>query len=233
MACLAADPARAGQRRARGGGRARRAQPYFIADQGPSWRGDTVIVIAGGPSATDVDLKGCGRCARILGVNDGYRLAACDVVYSCDGAWWKARQGLSSTFQGLRIAHDAAACVAFPGIRQVAVARGHDQILIDPPGVVGDSGNSGFQAINLAVQFGAAKIILIGFDMRLDLGIHWHGKHGRGLNNPSERNVAKWRRILDGQAPRLAEFGVTVINCSAVSALEAFPKMSLTEALQC
>lgn len=111
--------------------------------------------------------------------------------------------------------------------------RGCDQILIDHPGILGDGGNSGFQAINLAVQCGAAKIILIGFDMRLDLGLHWHGKHGRGLNNPSERNLARWRRILDASAPRLAELGVSVINCSAVSALEAYPKMRLSEALTC
>ncbi|WP_441280094.1 hypothetical protein [Bradyrhizobium sp. 63_E2_N1_3] len=121
----------------------------------------------------------------------------------------------------------------FPGLRQVGIARGRDEILIDEPGVLGDGGNSGFQAINLAAQCGAAKLILVGFDMRLDLGVHWHGKHGRGLNNPTERNLAKWRGIIDGSAQRLAQLGVAVINASAVSALEAFPKMSLTEALQC
>lgn len=169
---------------------------------------------------------------RVLAVNEGYRLAAADVVYSCDGAWWKARQGLAE-FKGRRLTHDATACVAFPGIDQVAIARGRDEILTDAPGVIGDGGNSGFQAINLAVQFGAAKIILIGFDMRIDRGLHWHGKHGRGLNNPSDLNVAKWRRVIDGAAPRLASLGVAVINCSAVSALEAFPKLNLLEALQC
>lgn len=111
--------------------------------------------------------------------------------------------------------------------------RGCDEILVDQPGVLGDAGNSGFQAVNLAVQLGARRLLLIGFDMRLDLGIHWHGKHGRGLNNPTEANVAKWRRILDAAAPRLAALGVSVVNCSAVSALEAYPKMTLTEALQC
>jgi len=121
----------------------------------------------------------------------------------------------------------------FPGLRQVGIARGRDEILLDEPGVLGDGGNSGFQAINLALQYGSAKLILVGFDMRLDLGVHWHGKHGRGLNNPTARNLAKWRGIIDGCAPRLSELGVAVINASAVSALEAYPKMSLIEALQC
>lgn len=129
--------------------------------------------------------------------------------------------------------HDAAACLAYPGLRQVGIARGRDEILLDQAGILGDGGNSGFQAINLAVQCGATKLILVGFDMRLDLGVHWHGKHGRGLNNPTVKNLARWRGIIDGCAARLAELGVIVINASAVSALEAFPKMSLTEALQC
>ncbi|MET4721924.1 hypothetical protein ABIF63_006030 [Bradyrhizobium japonicum] len=133
----------------------------------------------------------------------------------------------------MRLTHDAAACATFPGLRQVGIARGRDEILLEVPGVLGDGGNSGFQAINLAVQCGATKLILVGFDMRLDRGIHWHGKHDRGLNNPTERNILKWRGIIDGCAPRLAELGVAVINASAVSALEAYPKMSLTEALQC
>jgi hypothetical protein len=133
----------------------------------------------------------------------------------------------------LRLTHDAAACATFEGLRQVGIARGRDEILVGLPGILGDGGNSGFQAINLAVQCGATKLILVGFDMRLDRGIHWHGRHCGGLNNPNGANIARWRFIIDGSAPRLAELGVSVINASAVSALEAFPKMSLTEALQC
>ncbi|WP_247337504.1 hypothetical protein [Bradyrhizobium sp. 147] len=133
----------------------------------------------------------------------------------------------------MRLTHDAGACATFKGLRQVGIAAGRDEILMGEPGILGDGGNSGFQAINLAVQCGARQLILVGFDMRLDLGIHWHGKHGRGLNNPNGANIARWRCIIDGQAPRLAELGVSVVNASAVSALKAYPKMSLTEALQC
>lgn len=115
----------------------------------------------------------------------------------------------------------------------MVIARRRDEVLRDEPGVIGDGGNSGFQAINLAVQFGASKIILVGFDMRIDAGIHWHGRHGRGLNNPTELNVTKWRRVLDAVAPQIASLGVRVINCSPVSALAAYPKMTFLEALQC
>lgn len=106
-------------------------------------------------------------------------------------------------------------------------------VLTDEVGIVGDGGNSGFQAINLAVQFGAARILLVGFDMRVDLGVHWHGRHGAGLGDPSEMNVSNWRRILDAAAPRFAELGVEVINCSPISALTGYPVMNFSEAIRC
>lgn len=94
-------------------------------------------------------------------------------------------------------------------------------------------GNSGFQALNLAVQFGAKRIILVGFDMRLDHGVHWHGPHGKGLNNPRDPLFASWRDALNGAAPTLAALGVEVLNASAISALTAYPIMDLREAVGC
>jgi hypothetical protein len=231
LACAAADPARPGVGSARGRKRARCAPPYFIAGELPAWCGGRAVIVASGPSAAGADrvLAGRGRDVRVIGVNDSWRLCPdADIVYACDGAWWTARQGLAS-FSGLRLTHDAGACATFRGLRQVGIARGRDEILLEQPGILGDGGNSGFQAINLAVQCGARQLILVGFDMRLDLGVHWHGRHGRGLNNPNGGNIARWRYIIDGQAQRLAELGVSVVNCSLVSALEAFPKLPLEE----
>jgi hypothetical protein len=85
--------------------------------------------------------------------------------------------------------------------------------------------------VNLACQFGARKIALVGFDMRVDLGLHWHGQHPGRLNNPTAKATEKWRARLDRQAPRLAEAGIEVVNCSAVSTLRAYPVMGLADAL--
>lgn len=233
LARAAIDPARPGVGSARGRSRARCAPPYFIAGELPAWRGGRAVIVGSGPSAAGAErsLASRGRSVHVIAVNDSWRLCPdADVAYACDGAWWKARQGLAS-FQGLRLTHDAGACALFPGLRQVGIARGRDEILASEPGVLGDGGNSGFQAINLAVQCGARQLILVGFDMRLDRGIHWHGKHGRGLNNPNGANVARWRCIIDGCAPQLAAMGVSVVNCSAVSMLEAFPKLPLEKVI--
>jgi hypothetical protein len=111
--------------------------------------------------------------------------------------------------------------------------RGRDDILLTQAGEIGWGGNSGFHALNLAAQFAAAKIILVGYDMRLDRGLHWHGPHPKGQNNPLAKNVERWRRAIDNAAPVFEALGVPVINASPVSTLTAYPKMTLTEALAC
>ena len=99
-------------------------------------------------------------------------------------------------------------------------------------GTVGWAGNSGFHCLNLAVQLMAAKIVLVGFDMTVAHGLHWHGRH-EGLNNPTERNVVRWRRCIDDAAEVIDALGIQCINASPISALQNYPKMSLGEALAC
>ena len=105
-------------------------------------------------------------------------------------------------------------------------------MLVGTFGELGWGGNSGFGALNLAVQFGASRIVLVGFDMRIDRGVHWHGLHaGGGLSNPNARNVERWRRCIDEAAPILAALGILVLNASPMSALAAYPKINFTEAI--
>jgi hypothetical protein len=57
--------------------------------------------------------------------------------------------------------------------------------------------------INLASQFGATGIALIGFDMRLDQGMHWHGAHRTPMRNPDEIRCIKWKGCIDGVSDKL------------------------------
>lgn len=104
-------------------------------------------------------------------------------------------------------------------------------MLFDEPGVIGSGGNSGFQALNIAAQFGATRIMLIGFDMHAASGLHWHGPHGRGLINPNTVNFVKWRNRLDAAAPLIRSMGIDVVNVSADSALCNYPKRSIEDAM--
>lgn len=207
-----------------------------------SWDGETVVCVASGPSAKDVDLNiGRGK-AKFIVVNDSWRLCPwADALYACDPQWWrlvysrevKSHQGppKEHEFEGIRITQDMDCAREF-GLRRVTLMRKVDKLLNKTPGLLGWGGNSGFHAVNIAVQGGASKIILVGYDMvSKDGQFHWHKKHTEGLNNPSDGSVYKWRLRLDAQAPLLESLGIKVINCSPISALQAYPKMSFEEAL--
>lgn len=134
-------------------------------------------------------------------------------------------------FSGLKLSVDKTAAAKPWGIKAVGVNKQDDRLELLKTGTVGWSGNSGFHCLNLAVQMQPEKIVLVGFDMRLDHGLHWHGRHAAGLNNPTDRNVDRWRRCMDAAAETIAAMGITVINASPISALVNYPKMSLLEAL--
>lgn len=176
---------------------------------------------------------------RSIAVNTAYQLAPwADLLYAADGVWWRHHAGAAG-FAGQRVTVDKGAAAEF-GLSLASIGRPppkdgsarSGQMLFDRFGVLGDGGNSGFQAVNLAAQAGARRIILLGFDMTLAAGVHWHGRHPAGLNNPTAQNLARWRRHMDEAAPTLAALGIEVINASMSSALTAYPKMSLEDALQ-
>jgi hypothetical protein len=162
---------------------------------------------------------------RFIAINESWRLCPwADVLYACDGAWWRAARG-APEFSGLKITDEARAAEEF-GLAKIKVCRGCDVILTGRMGLLGDAGNSGFQALNLAVQWGACRILLVGFDMSLERGEHWHGRHGGSLNNPRQNNIQRWL-----SARWAVPDGVEVINCNPSSALEAFPRMNFEQAI--
>lgn len=125
-------------------------------------------------------------------------------------------------FRGLKVSQDAGGCEEF-GLHRVTLARddrGNIAHAIQAePGTIGGGGNSGFQALNLAIQFGARRILLLGYDMH---GGHWHGDHPAGMAQPKDDTMARWRRAFQANAPLIAAMGVEVINCTPGSALTCF-----------
>jgi hypothetical protein len=197
------------------------------------WRGECAAIIGAGPSARTARVELLRERIHVIAVNESFRLAPwADIVYSCDCAWWTLHKGLPE-FTGLKLTHDRKACNEFPGLKRVEIERPNiDELLIERPNWIGAGGNSGFQAMNLAVQFGATGIMLIGIDCNLVNGAHWHGRHPYMMNNPMESNVKRWRRAFDGAAAKLMSIGVDMVNCSATSALANYPKLTIPQALQ-
>jgi hypothetical protein len=120
--------------------------------------------------------------------------------------------------------------VGIPGIELVRV-RKVDSLLFDHPGEIGWGGNGGFQLLNLVLQWGATRVLLVGFDCSIEKGRHFFGSHPSPLDNPRQAGVDRWRAALDSQKPLLDLMGVSVINCAPHSRLSAFPRQPLLEAL--
>jgi hypothetical protein len=93
-------------------------------------------------------------------------------------------------------------------------------------------GNSGYQAINLAFNWGARRIILLGFDMgkAVDGRSHYFGDHPAGLRRGG--NFRNWIADFEQLAADLKAEGVEVVNCSRSTALRCFPRMDLQSALR-
>jgi hypothetical protein len=208
------------------------------AELGPStlpwwqdWRGECCAIVASGPSAKTAPVDLLRDRIHVIAINDSFRLAPwADILYSCDFAWWAQHKG-AREFKGLRLSHDLRACNEF-GLHRVMIEKvGSNELLLDRPSYVGAGGNSGFQALNLAVQFGATGVMLIGVDCNLEHGGHWHKNHPMPMSNPAENNVQRWRIAFDGVAPSLAALGVDVVNCSPISKVTQYPKLSIAEAL--
>lgn len=179
--------------------------------------------MASGPSAKDVPLRRLRGMAKFLAVNESWRLCPwADALYACDGAWWR-RSGGVPEFSGAKLTYEIAAARQF-GLTRIAIDRGNNAILAGGD-AIGDGGNSGFQALNLAINWCAKRILLVGFDMTIAAGEHWHGRHPAGLNNPRQATIKRWLSAQWTTPP-----GVKIINCNPESALAAYPKMSFEDA---
>jgi hypothetical protein len=89
-------------------------------------------------------------------------------------------------------------------------------------------GNSGAQAINLAVHAGAWRILLLGFDMRkVDGQDHFFGAHPEPLNRVSPYDTF-WKGMWS-MAKDLSELGIEVLNGSPNSALPYWRRLSPSE----
>lgn len=92
-------------------------------------------------------------------------------------------------------------------------------------------GNSGYQAINLAYLLGAARIVLLGYDMGKTGGkSHWHGDHPGDLNQ--QLPIHLWLSKFPTLADDLKREGVSVANATRETALDCFDRLSLEQALK-
>ena len=194
--------------------------------------GATIACLGSGPSLTRDDCDYArAHCGAVIAVNDAWKLCpAADVLYAHDAKWWHWQQG-APAFGGLKYAgqpmNRAGYHVAYPDV-QVLTMGAQTGLSLDP-GVLCHGKTSGYQALNLAVLLGAARILLLGYDMHGTMPqSHFFGEHPDQTRPPYAIALPLFATLVEP----LAQAGVEVINCTPGSALTCFPMRPLREALQ-
>ena len=197
------------------------------------WKGETVFIIGGGPSLIGFDYSPIHN-RKVIGVNNAYRLGDwVDICWFGDLKWlhWHQKE-LRSSYKGI-IAH----CNTRSDLRRkkwmVPFHRGKPLGIDINQKSVAWNRCSGLSAINLAYHMGASTVFLLGFDMKHDnKQKNWHKDHKEDQSlKLADRRYAHFLvapQIIWKDAQRL---GLNIINGNPDSAIEQFPKMTLTEFL--
>jgi len=195
--------------------------------------GGTVLVMGSGPSLnqSDVDLARA-HVSAVIAVNDSYKLAPdADVLYAADARWWGWHKGASAHVTGGGVKYPAFtgrykyALTAVPGYPDVQVLRRGPQTgLTLDPGRVALGLNGAYQSINVAVHLGASRVLLLGVDMQ---GGHFFGRHPNNSGPPFSMCLQRFQTMVEP----LKQAGVEVLNCSRKTALKAFPRVELEQAI--
>jgi hypothetical protein len=158
------------------------------------------------------------------------------VLYSSDRRWWPFYKGVPQ-FPGLKYGVGSGTGLnrkanPFLGYPEIRVLRntGYEGIEIHPTGLRTGS-NSGYAAINLAIHFGASRILLLGYNMSHTGGrAHFFGNHPSGLSQNASRYPG-FRKRFDTMVAPLRTLGIEVINCTPNTSLHTFPIRELRSVL--
>lgn len=200
-----------------------------------------------------------GKCRAIV-VNSSCALAPwADVLFFTDSGWYDARKDVVRNWPGLVVtmSRQAARELNAPGeplkdgrsrvLRikgcgdpdappRVRVAPG---VLPKVPGFpdlgspeIQQGRSSGHTAVSLAIAMGAARVLLVGYDMRVVNGREHHHSEYKG-----PRDLAiyqnEFQKAFNGWNEAALASGVEIFNCTPGSAVREFPFADLDEALSC
>lgn len=203
----------------------------------PLYKGETIFCLASGPSLTvDVCEKVKGR--RTIVVNTSCNLAPWgDVLFFTDSGWYEPRRDIVKNWPGHVMSMSRTAKRELPD--KVKRIQGCGDPAFPPrfpkPGTmpfIQQGRSSGHTAVSLAIGLGAAKVILLGYDMRVVDGREHHHAEYTG-----PRDLDQYRRdfvpAFNGWNAAALEVGVEITNATPLSAVHEFPMASLDEVLSC
>jgi uncharacterized Rossmann fold enzyme len=171
------------------------------------WQSETVYIIGGGPSLREIDLTGLG--GKIIAINEA-GLTKCpeaDVLFFGDFRWYEWNKSRLKHYLGQEIVTRGYEYM-YPEHIQVLQWDKNFPIHPSPQAVGGLC--SGGSALDFAYKRGAAKIVLVGFDMNIEGEQNWHNRHRELGGISRERMIASFEKV---------DIPVEIINATPNSAL--------------
>jgi|TARA_R110001606_G_C15293407_1_gene641803 hypothetical protein len=192
------------------------------------FQGETIYIIGGGPSLKNFNFQQLQGC-KTIAINKAiiYHNTA-DILYWTDGRFYTWFKNEVDSYRGLKFALK-------PGSQYThdiqVLKKGKPYGLEEDPQSLAHGFNSGYAAINLAYHLGAARIILLGFDMANDGKItHFHdGYPTKGAGDHIYKE--KFLPGFDQLNSEIRAKGVHVFNATSYSRLNSFPKITIEQAL--
>jgi len=174
---------------------------------------------------------------HVIGVNATYALGDwIDICFYGDNNFYLQYREHLALFPNLKVTcHDSG--LSQPWLKVVGKDYEHPKGISTRSDRVSWNGNSGAAAISLAAWTGAKRILLLGFDMKLNENKrqHFHDVYHRGeikeeqrlMKLPFDKHLRGFAQIkIDA-----TNLGIQIINVNPDSAIPEFPKMSLKEVL--
>jgi hypothetical protein len=191
----------------------------------------TFVILASGASLTTDDVEYVRESgASVITVNTTFRVAPwADIHYSNDQDWYETYlPEMVKECQGRFICGYPAPFNTL--VQTIPYNSALNDLSFDGKTLCW-GGNSGFAAINLAVMFGAAKIILLGYDHDWTDGkSHHHGDHPSNLQH-RKPGFHRWTPWHERAAVTLKAKGIEIYNCTRTTKLETYPLRPLREVL--
>ena len=209
------------------------------------WPDQTVYIIGGGQSLLDMDLRPIHK-RPVIGVNNAFEKGPwVDVTFFGDKGWWKHNWKKLMKHPNVIVTNND--WLYFREVHRVKQMKRNNRsgLWWRTQNELCWSKNSGAAAVNLAYLFGAARIVLLGFDMKvgerkdLHKGHNWHNDHARhhdkgpGVEIYKDRFIPAFGRIkadldtLNANGKRQVE----ILNASPDSAMDHFPIVAMEDTL--
>lgn len=192
-----------------------------------------VIVLAGGASVREYNIRDIERRGHLIAVNDSAIYTKCDVAFTMDRLWLEGRQLLLKTLAPPAVWYREGTPKNFVPPKQwfsFVHDDGYPTVMLSEFGKLNGS-NSGTCAINYAFQCRTHRVFLLGFDMQRgpEGEKHWYPDYPWATDERSGTKRGTYKDWVEEFSEIAAQFemaGMEVYNVNHRSLIRAFPVVS-------